>query len=157
MTSINNSAAAMLSYYGSQVSAQQSTAAKPTGSESQGQSQTQTGSDPLANLQRLARQMMARSEGGLLRAMAGSNPAQASSNLQYTAQGNAASAGIQLPDVSRLDRDEAAKLLEQVQKLVDADVEKSVSFTGVNGDKQTDSLETYRQWLQAKGGISVYA
>src|SRR5690606_7141743 len=106
MTSINNSAAAMLSYYGSQVSAQQSTAAKPTGSESQGQSQTQTGSGPLANLQRLARQMMARSEGGLLRAMAGSNPAQASSNLQYTAQGNAASAGIQLPDVSRLDRDE---------------------------------------------------
>lgn len=155
MSSINNSVAAMVSYYGSQANAQPSTAsnAKANDSESQGQAN----SDPLASLKQLARQMVARSEGGLLRAMQGGTPAQASSALQRTAQGNAGAAGIQLPDVANLDRDEAAKLLEQVQKLVDADLEKAMSFTGFNGDKQTNSLETYRQWLQAKGGISVYA
>jgi hypothetical protein len=31
-----------------------------------------------------------------------------------------------------------------------------VSVAGFNGDKQTDSLETYRDWLQSKAGISVY-
>ena len=51
----------------------------------------------------------------------------------------------------------AAKLLQQVQKMVDAGLDGSVRIAGHNGDKQTDSLETYRQWLQEKGGLSVYA
>lgn len=57
---------------------------------------------------------------------------------------------IQLPDVTQLDRDDAAKLLAQVQKMVDAGMDGSVRIAGYNGDQQTDSLETYRQWLQEK-------
>ena len=41
--------------------------------------------------------------------------------------------------------------------MVDAGLDGSVRIAGRNGDKQTDSLETYRQWLQERGGISVYA
>lgn len=63
---------------------------------------------------------------------------------------------IQLPDVTQLDRDDAAKLLAQVQKMVDAGMDGSVRIAGYNGDQQTDSLETYRQWLQEKGGVSIY-
>ncbi|MBL0951537.1 MAG: glycoside hydrolase family 15 protein, partial [Pseudomonas sp.] len=58
---------------------------------------------------------------------------------------------------TQLDRDDAAKLLQQVQKMVDAGLDGSVRIAGHTGDKQTDSLETYRQWLQEKGGLSVYA
>ena len=48
------------------------------------------------------------------------------------------------------------KLLAQVQKMVDAGMDGSVRIAGYNGDQQTDSLETYRQWLQEKGGVSIY-
>ena len=41
------------------------------------------------------------------------------------------------------------------------EVERTISgsesmIAGYNGDQQTDSLETYRQWLQEKGGVSIY-
>ena len=35
-------------------------------------------------------------------------------------------------------------------------VAKTGTFVGYNGDKQTDSLVTYRDWLQARGGVSIY-
>ena len=33
---------------------------------------------------------------------------------------------------------------------------KTDSFIGYNGEQQTDSLATYRDWLQARGGVSIY-
>lgn len=149
MTSINNSMPAMLRYYGSQVSNGSSSASGETGG--------QAGEDPLADLRRFAKQMVARSEGGLLRAMNG-GAATASNGLQRSSESQPAEPSvIALPDVMQLDRDDAAKLLAQVQKMVDAGLDGSVRIAGHNGDKQTDSLETYRQWLQEKGGLSVYA
>jgi hypothetical protein len=113
--------------------------------------------DPIAELRSLARQMVARSEGGLLRALNGgggislaSDRASLNPNLQE------ASTQIELPDVAALDREDAAKLLVQVNKLIDAGMGDSKAFTGSNGDKSTDSLTTYRDWLQEKGGISIY-
>ena len=149
MTNINNSMPAMLSYYGSQLNNRASAAS--------GEADSQASQDPLADLRRFAQQVVARSEGGLLRAMNGG--ATASSNAVQRSAGNQAAAPsvIQLPDVTQLDRDDAAKLLQQVQKMVDAGLDGSVRIAGRNGDKQTDSLETYRQWLQEKGGLSVYA
>lgn len=148
MTSINNSTPAMLSYYGSQLNNRSGAAS--------GEADGQATQDPLADLRRFAKQVVARSEGGLLRAMHGgaaqpSNPVQGSGDSQP-----AAPSVIQLPDVMQLDRDDAATLLAQVQKMVDAGVDGSVRISGYNGDKQTDSLETYRQWLQEKGGVSIY-
>jgi hypothetical protein len=146
MTSINNSTPAMLSYYGSQLANRSSTAGGETDSQ-----------DPLGDLRRFAKQVVARSEGGLLRAMNG-GAATASNAVQRSAGNQAAAPSvIQLPDVTQLDRDDAAKLLQQVQKMVDAGLDGAVRIAGHNGDKQTDSLETYRQWLQEKGGLSVYA
>ncbi len=55
-----------------------------------------------------------------------------------------------------MDRDDAAKLLVQVDKLIDAGLGDSSSFVGFNAGQQTDSLATYRDWLQAKGGVSIY-
>ncbi|MGE6243931.1 hypothetical protein [Ectopseudomonas guguanensis] len=148
MTSINNSTPAMLSYYGSQLNSR---------SAASGDSDSQAGQDPLADLRRFAKQMVARSEGGLLRAING-GAAAAGNAVQRSAGSQAAAPSvIQLPDVTQLDRDDAAKLLQQVQKMVDAGLDGSVRIAGRNGDKQTDSLETYRQWLQEQGGISVYA
>lgn len=136
----------MLSYYGSQLANRSSTAGGETDSQ-----------DPLGDLRRFAKQVVARSEGGLLRAMNG-GAATASNAVQRSAGNQAAAPSvIQLPDVTQLDRDDAAKLLQQVQKMVDAGLDGSVRIAGHNGDKQTDSLETYRQWLQEKGGLSVYA
>lgn len=149
MTSINNSTPAMLSYYGSQLNNRSSAAS--------GDSDTSSSQDPLADLRRFAKQVVARSEGGLLRAMQGGT-AQAATGLQGLGESEAASSSaIQLPDVEDLDRDDAAKLLEQVQKMVDGGMDGSVLIAGRNGEQQTDSLETYRQWLQEKGGLSVYA
>ncbi|MDF2077506.1 hypothetical protein H7683_02135 [Ectopseudomonas mendocina] len=149
MTSINNSIPAMLSYYGSQANNRSSIAS--------GETDSQASQDPLGDLRRFAKQVVARSEGGLLRAMNGGS-APASNAVQRSAGNQAAAPSvIQLPDVTQLDRDDAAKLLQQVQKMVDAGLDGSVRIAGHNGDKQTDSLETYRQWLQEKGGLSVYA
>lgn len=155
MTSINNSPAAMVSYYASQANGQ---AASSKGESKGGE---QAASDPLADLRRFAKQMVARTEGGLLRSLNGgssasTNPLQQLRQAAGIGSGNSAAA-IQLPDVASLDRDEAARLIEQVQKLTDAGLDKTLGFSGSNAGKQTDSLETYRQWLQEKGGISVYA
>ncbi|PKQ39218.1 hypothetical protein CXP40_22130 [Pseudomonas sp. YY-1] len=148
MTSINNSTPAMLSYYGSQLN-NRSTATS-------GEADGQASQDPVADLRRFAKQVVARSEGGLLRAMNG-GAAQPNTTVQRSGDSQpAAPSVIQLPDVTQLDRDDAAKLLAQVQKMVDAGMDGSVRIAGYNGDQQTDSLETYRQWLQEKGGVSIY-
>ena len=140
MTSINNSTPAMLSYYGSQLN-NRSTA-------SSGEADGQASQDPVADLRRFAKQVVARSEGGLLRAMNG-GAAQPSNTVQRSGDSQPTTPSvIQLPDVTQLDRDDAAKLLAQVQKMVDAGMDGSVRIAGYNGDQQTDSLETYRQWLQ---------
>ncbi|QNH08177.1 hypothetical protein HNQ27_12175 [Pseudomonas sp. B11D7D] len=149
MTSINNSTPAMLSYYGSQLNNRSSSTS--------GEADGQANQDPIADLRRFAKQVVARSEGGLLRAMNG-GASSSSSAVQRSADSQPAKPSvIQLPDVMQLDRDDAAKLLQQVQKMVDAGLDGSVRIAGHNGDQQTDSLETYRQWLQEKGGVSVYA
>jgi len=116
--------------------------------------------DPLGEIRRFASGMVANSRGGLLRAMQAQNsPASnaiASDRLQPVTEQGSASAKIALPDVAELDREDAAKLLAQINKLVDAGLDKTDSFVGYNGDKQTDSLTTYRDWLQARGGVSIY-
>ena len=112
--------------------------------------------DPIAELRSLARQMVARSEGGLLRALNGGGSLQPS--VSQSLSGNKAGesgAKIELPDVAAMDRDDAAKLLVQVDKLIDAGLGDS-SFVGFNAGQQTDSLTTYRDWLQARGGVSIY-
>lgn len=117
-----------------------------------------TNSDPTAEIRRQAMQMMARSEGGLLRALSSTQQAQqvASDHAAQNSVIGQASGQIQLPDVSAMDRDDAAKLLVQVDKLMDKGLGDSASFVGFNDEQQTDSLATYRNWLQERGGISVY-
>ena len=119
-----------------------------------------TNSDPVAEVRRLAAQMVARSEGGLLRALNSSNQASPSAlrsdRVDQSSGLTGSSAQIQLPDVSVMDRDDAAKLLVQVDKLIDAGLGDSASFVGFNDGQQTESLATYRAWLQERGGISVY-
>lgn len=148
MTSINNSTAAMLSYYSSQLS-------NRSASTSSDSSDTQTSSDPLEALRRYAQEVVARNQGGLMRALSGTS-SQSTSSL-FSSSSSTSSAGIQLPDVASLDRDEAAKLLVQVQKLEESGLGESIGFVGSNGTQKTQSLQTYQQWLQEKGGISVYA
>ena len=113
--------------------------------------------DPIAELRSLARQMVARSEGGLLRALNGGGSLQPSISQSLSgSKAGESGAKIELPDVAAMDRDDAAKLLAQINKLVESGMDKTGTFVGYNGDKQTDSLATYRDWLQARGGVSIY-
>lgn len=113
--------------------------------------------DSIAELRRAATQLVARSEGGLLRALNGARGLQvASERAAENANLGGLGAPLQLPDVADLDRDEAGRLLAQVEKLIDSGLGDSLSFSGVNGAEQTDSLATYRDWLQARGGVSIY-
>ncbi|MBD2838317.1 hypothetical protein ID144_14820 [Pseudomonas sp. JM0905a] len=120
--------------------------------------------DPVADLRRYANALIAQSRGGLFRAMSGGGNAIGSSQLSGTQSTtkNPSSGGadkIQLPDVAELDRDEALKLKDKVQKLIDAgfdEQDSGLGFVGYDGDKKTNSLTTYRDWLQAKGGVSIY-
>ena len=119
----------------------------------------QTPSDPIADLRKLAANLVAQGRGGLMNAMNGDTGNVITNATQASQAGLNGSGGakLQLPDVSSLDRDDAAKLLTQVQKLLDKNLGGGLSFVGGNGNQQTQSLETSRDWLQAKGGISVYA
>ncbi|MDH1261851.1 hypothetical protein [Pseudomonas sp. GD03944] len=152
MTSINNSMPAMVSYYSSQANAQAANA------NAGGSSGSEASRDPIAELRRYASQVVARSEGGLLRALHGGSAPAASSGVvpKPKPETENTTLTIPLPDVASLDRDEANKLLGQVQELIDLGLDKKVNFTGTNQGKETDSLETYRQWLQEKGGVSIY-
>ncbi|MDH4872360.1 hypothetical protein [Pseudomonas sp. BN515] len=120
--------------------------------------------DPVADLRRYANALIAQSRGGLFRAMSGGGNAIGGSHFSGTqpTKTTPSSGGadkIQLPDVAELDRDEALKLKDKVQKLIDAgfdEKDSGLGFVGYDGDKKTNSLTTYRDWLQAKGGVSIY-
>lgn len=108
--------------------------------------------DPIAELKKYAASLTSQHRSGLFSAMAKSNASQATSS-----QSPSISNAMQLPDVANLDRDEAARLLTQVDKMLDQDLDARLSLRGSNGSQQTDSLSTYRNWLQAKSGINTYA
>jgi len=149
MSSITSSIPAMLTYYTNQVN----TLSAKTDASAEGAAATS--SDSLEGLRRHAEEVVARSEGGLLRALNNNSGLTSSTKTSSDAAGSAST--ITLPDVAELDRNEANKLLGEVQTLIDQGLDKSVRFNGVNGNQQTQSLDTYQQWLQEKGGISVYA
>lgn len=109
--------------------------------------------DPIGELRKYAAAIVAQSRGGLFTALAGGEQ---TSPSQSATSNFSASSAIQLPDVNSMSRDDAASLLPQVQKLLDKGMGDQVSVAGYNGDKQTSSLETYRDWLQSKAGISIY-
>ena len=118
----------------------------------------QSPSDPVTELRRYAADLVAHSRGGLLRAMQNNaSGLVASERAALNSEASGAREKIQLPDVAELDREDATRLLAQVQKLVDRGFGESDTFVGYNGDEQTSSLKTYRDWLQAKGGVSVFA
>lgn len=108
---------------------------------------TKAPQDPIGELKKYAASLTNQHRAGLFSAMAktDASPSQSTSNA------------MQLPDVANLDRDEAARLLAQVDKMLDKDLYARLTFSGSNGKEQTDSLSTYRDWLQAKGGINTYA
>ncbi len=124
----------------------------PSATNQQNDQTTKAPQDPISELKKYAASLTSQHRAGLFSAMAKSTASQAPSSPSQGA-GNA----LQLPDVANLDRDEAARLLAQVDKMLDKDLDARLSFRGSNGSEQTDSLSTYRDWLQAKGGINTYA
>lgn len=156
MTSIFNNSP-LASYFSN--TAKPSTAGA-TGSGSSTDKSNTRAPDPLAEIRRFASGIVANSRGGLLRAMnaesSGASNAIASDRFRPVTEPDSDISKIALPDVADLDREDAAKLLAQINKLVDAGLDKTDSFVGYNGDQQTDSLTTYRDWLQARGGVSIY-
>lgn len=155
MTSISNN---------SPLASYSANTAKPTTTATGSATPASTGKvadDPIAEIRRFASNMVAHSQGGLLRAMNAESTAAtntiASDRFRPVAeQEPQGSSQIVLPDVAELDRDDANKLLAQVQKLIDLGLDKSDSFVGYNGEEKSDSLTTYRDWLQAKAGVSIY-
>src|SRR5690606_23853486 len=114
MTTINSSSP-LASYLASAAKATPATAGANQ------EKPAESSKDPIAELRSLARQMVARSEGGLLRALNSGNGLQigASQRLAEVASPGSGTK-IELPDVAAMDRDDAAKLLAQVEKLIDA-------------------------------------
>lgn len=161
MTSVSSNLS-LLSYISSLSKSDSSESSKATSTSSpttSGSTGTGTGTtteetkDPIAELRKYAAAIVAQSRGGLFTALAGGEQ---TSPSQSATSNFSASSAIQLPDVNSMSRDDAATLLPQVQKLIDKGMSDSVSVAGYNGDKQTSSLETYRDWLQSKAGISIY-
>lgn len=166
MTTISNNSA-LANYLGlaSRSNASNTANTATTGtSTGKTEEKSTTPQDHIAELRRYANTLIAQSRGGLFRAMSGGGSAISGSQTDSTrpadtTQPNADANRIQLPDVSELDRDDALKLKDKVQKLIDAgfdEKDSGIGFIGYDGDKQTTSLTTYRDWLQAKGGVSIY-
>jgi hypothetical protein len=135
------------SNYGTPGLKQAQTGTTPTNSEPKKDSQ-----DPIGDLKKYASSLTSQHKGGLFRALANSNASQAVASPNASPKKT-----LQLPDVASLDRDDAARLLNQVDKMLDKQQDTRLSFKGSNGKEQTESLSTYRNWLQAKGGINTYA
>jgi hypothetical protein len=134
-------------------------AAKPASSSPAQASNSAGTSDAVAQLRSYAQQLVSSSQGGLLRAYQAQQSAAGVATFSGTAlssQPSSTSSQIALPDVADLDRDDAAKLMQQIDKLLASDQVSALKFVGFNADKQTESLSTYRTWLQDKGGISVH-
>jgi hypothetical protein len=151
MTSVSSNLS-LLSYISS-ISKSDSSDSTKAGTGTATDTSTEQSQDPIGDLRKYAAAIVAQSRGGLFSAMAGVEQTSAS---QSATSNFSASSAIQLPDVASMSRDDAASLLPQVQKLLDKGLGDSVSVAGFNADQQTDSLETYRDWLQSKAGISVY-
>ncbi len=154
MTSVSSNLS-LLSYISSisKSDSSDSTKTPTTGTGTATDTSSEASQDPIGDLRKYAAAIVAQSRGGLFTALAGGEQTSAS---QSATSGASAKSAIQLPDVASMSRDDAASLLPQVQKLIDKGMTDSLSVAGFNGDKQTDSLETYRDWLQSKAGISVY-
>ncbi|MBC9250729.1 hypothetical protein A9179_10620 [Pseudomonas alcaligenes] len=155
MTSISGNLLSSLSGY----TAISKTTGTSSNTNTTSQQDSEQQSDPVAEIKHLALMMRARHTGGLFAALAGSSGSSSSLGSLSGLTGGSSSVGnatIPLPDVAELDKDDAQKLLTQVQKLVDNGVVDGIAFKGSNGDQQTDSLTTYRDWLQAKVGIDTY-
>jgi hypothetical protein len=152
MTSVSSNLS-LLSYISSISKSDSSDSTKTPTTGTTTDTSSEASQDPIGDLRKYAAAIVAQSRGGLFTALAGGEQTSAS---QSATAGSSAKGAIQLPDVSSMSRDDAASLLPQVQKLIDKGMTDSLSVAGFNGDQQTDSLETYRDWLQSKAGISVY-
>lgn len=158
MTSVSSNLS-LLSYISSISKSDSSDSTASTGTGTGTGTGTSTGTqpeetkDPIAELRKYAAGIVAQSRGGLFTALAGGEQTSAS---QSATSNFSASSAIQLPDVATMSRDDASSLLPQVQKLIDKGMSDQVAVEGFNGDKQTASLEEYRDWLSSKAGISIY-
>ncbi len=156
MTSVSSNLS-LLSYISSISKSESSDSTTSTGSASGTSTGTDTSTeeskDPIGDLRKYAAAIVAQSRGGLFSALAG---VEQTSGSQPATSNFSASSAIQLPDVASMSRDDASSLLPQVQKLIDKGMSDQVSVAGFNGDQQTSSLETYRDWLSSKAGISIY-
>ena len=128
MTSISNNSP-LASYFAN--TAKPSTAGT-TGSGSSTDKPNTSAPDPLAEIRRFASGMVANSRGGLLRAMnaesSGASNAIASDRFRPVAEPESDTSKIALPDVADLDREDAAKLLAQINKLVESGMDKTGTF-----------------------------
>ncbi|MCU1716417.1 hypothetical protein [Pseudomonas sp. 5P_3.1_Bac2] len=131
-----------------------SNAAQTASSSPAKSADTTTQSDALAQLRSYAQQLVSNSQGGLLRAYQAQQGGSLSAHSAASPSSSQASQ-IALPDVAELDRDDAAKLMGQLDKLLASEQAAALKFVGFNAGQQTDSLSTYRSWLQEKGGISL--
>jgi hypothetical protein len=122
-----------------------------TGTTSTNSEPKKDAQDPIGELKKYAAALTNQHKGGLFRALANSSSQAVASPSAST------KTTLQLPDVANMDRDDAARLLSQVEKMLDKQQDTHLSFKGYNGKEQTESLSTYRNWLQAKGGINTYA
>jgi hypothetical protein len=159
MTSISNNSP-LASYFANTANTAKPSTAGTAGSGNSTDKPSASAPDPLAEIRRFASGMVANSRGGLLRAMhaesSGASNAIASDRFRPVDGQDQGNSKIALPDVAELDRDDAAKLLAQINKLVESGMDRTGTFVGYNSDQQTDSLATYRDWLQARGGVSIY-
>lgn len=64
---------------------------------------------------------------------------------------------VTLPDVQTLSKEGAAHVQRGVQYLLDLGRLEGKTLVASNGNQSTESLATYRDWLQAHAGVDAYA
>lgn len=64
---------------------------------------------------------------------------------------------VTLPDVQSLSKEGAAHVQRGVQYLLDLGRLDGKTLVASNGNQSTESLATYRDWLQAHAGFDAYA
>lgn len=158
MTTISNSSP-LASYLAS--TAKLTSAVTAESDSSSEKTTTAPQEDLFSEIRSYASELVENNRGGLMRAFnsassAANNTSASDRFSSVSGQRLSSASRIELPDVANMDRADAAKMLVQVDKLLDAGLENTDNFVGYNGDQQTASLSTYRDWLQAQGGVSVY-
>ncbi|WAC45225.1 hypothetical protein OU997_03250 [Pseudomonas sp. SL4(2022)] len=63
---------------------------------------------------------------------------------------------IHLPNIASLSRESAVTVLKSLEFMTSRGMDSGKSIFGMNGDKKTDSIETYESWLRATIGIDEY-